>query len=78
MEIRDRIKAETPKWFKRIIKIGLLLASAGLAIKITAGTLDGFTLNALGNTACNYMIIAGAVAAAVAKTAKENCDDDDI
>lgn len=75
-ELKDRVKAKTPKWFKAVIKLGLQLAAAGVTIKVTAATLDGFAMNAMGNTICNYMIIAGAVAAAVAKTAKENCDEE--
>ena len=78
MELKDRIQAETPRWFKKIIKLGIMLAAAGLTVKVTAGTMDDFTLNAVGTAIVNYMIITGAVAAAVAKTAKEHCEDDDI
>lgn len=75
-ELITRLTAETPKWFKRIIKMGLLLASAGVAIKVTVGVMDDFTLSALGKTITNYMILAGAVAAALGKTAKEDSENE--
>lgn len=75
-ELNERLNCKTPKWFKTIIKWGIIVAAAGLAVKMTAATLDDFTLNATGRTICNYLIIAGAVAAAVAKTAKETSNDD--
>lgn len=76
-ELIKRIKGKTPEWFKLIIRLGLTLAAAGLAIKVTAVSLEDFELNDWGATICNYMIIAGAVAAAVAKTAKESNADED-
>jgi hypothetical protein len=76
VELKKRLKAKTPKWFRTIIHIGLMLAAAGLAVKLTAPTI-GFNLNVIGNTLCNYFIITGAVAAAVAKTAQEKCVDDE-
>ena len=71
-ELFKRLEAETPKWFKGIINIGLSLAAAGVAIKLTVGTMDDFTLSAFGRTITNYMILAGDVAAAVSQTAKKD------
>lgn len=76
MSLIKRIKAPTPRWFKDVIYGGIILASAGVTIKMMDAQMDDFTLYPIANTICNYAIIAGAVAAAVAKTAKDFTNED--
>ena len=66
MNIKDRLKSPTPKFFKILRNIGLGLAAAGgallaspVAIPIGLITLGG------------YLIVGGSVATAVAQTAVE-------
>lgn len=72
MEFIERIKTATPVWFKRIIKLGIVLASAGTALLAADTTIPNFQLPAILFEAAQWMIVGGLVASAVAKTAKQD------
>lgn len=72
-EIIKRVKSPTPKFFQKVIKLGLTLGVAGGSILLAPATLaqmgvQGVELPALVAKAAEYMAIIGAVAAALAKT----------
>jgi hypothetical protein len=67
-----RIKAQTPIWFKSIIRLSLILATIGTALLGADGNVPNFHLTELLAKIATYMVVAGLVAAAVAKTAKED------
>lgn len=69
-EIVDRINAETPPFFKRVIKIGLTIGSVGLAIVSLPVTLPAVVLPALVIQIGGYMVAIGYAAASIAKTTK--------
>lgn len=68
MNLLQRIQAETPKWFKRIINIGLTLSAVGGAILGASEVIDGFVLTSGLKLACQYFVLTGLVAAAISKT----------
>lgn len=71
-ELKERVDAPTPDWFKRIIKMGLSLAAAGTALLTAGETIPGFTLAGIMYDAAQWMVVAGLIAAAVSKTAKQD------
>jgi len=64
MNIVQRVKAATPKFFKTLRTIGLALAAAGGAILASPIALPAGLVAAAG-----YVILAGGVATAVSQTA---------
>jgi hypothetical protein len=70
--LQKRIKSTTPKWFKTVINVGGSLAVVGIAILSAESQVPGFVLPHALEVAAQWFIVAGIVAAAVAKTAKEN------
>lgn len=76
MEIKDRIQSPTPKWFKRIIRLGFYSTAIGTALLSANAFIPGFTLPAKMETIAQWMCVGGLVAAAVSKTAKETSSDD--
>lgn len=66
MNILERITAETPLFFRKVIALSLVLSAAATAV-LTAGEL-GIVLPVALATACKYCIVAGLAAAAVSKT----------
>ncbi len=63
ISINDRILAPTPRFFRVIRNIGLVLGTVGTTI-LTAGA----TLPVAITTVAGYLVTAGAVAAAVSQT----------
>jgi ABC-type transport system involved in cytochrome bd biosynthesis fused ATPase/permease subunit len=71
MKIKDRIKSESPKLFKRITNVCIALGVVG-GVLATAPV----SLPALLVTASGYMITAGAIGASISKlTVKDNKDE---
>lgn len=60
----NRMTSRTPRWFRIIRNIGLILTAAGTAIVTIPLSLPAAVV-----TAAGYLLTAGAVAAAVAQTA---------
>ena len=81
-KFKDKLKSfftrcgeETPPFFKKLRKIGLIIAAAGTAV-VTAP----IGLPALVVTIGGYLIVGGTVATAVSQAAiddSQNCEDDD-
>lgn len=71
-QLFERIKAQTPGWFKSVIRLSIVLAAAGGALLTVNSTVPGFKLPADIEKLAQWMVVAGVVAAAVAKTAKED------
>lgn len=71
-QIIKRASDPTPKFFKKIIKIGLSVLTVGIAIKATPETVPGVVLPAIVNTISGYMIAAGSIAAALSKLTTTN------
>lgn len=67
MNIIDRLKAPTPKFFRILRNVGLGLAAAG-GVLVAAP----ITLPALAVTIGGYLIVAGSVATAVSQAVTEN------
>jgi hypothetical protein len=63
--LKRRWRSETPRFFKNIIKLGLTIGAAGLAIP----TLP-FAVPAIVLTAATKMVVIGSTAAVVAKFAE--------
>lgn len=72
MELKERIKAKTPIWFKQIRKAGLTIAAVGTALISAEATIPGFTLPAILHTFCTYCVVAGVTAGVVSTTAKKD------
>lgn len=68
MNIIERCCAPTPKFFKKLRTIGLILAAAGTAIIVAPVALPIALV-----TAAGYAIVAGSVATAVSQVAVEEC-----
>lgn len=66
MNLIERIKAPTPKFFKTLRIVGLSLAAAGGAILASP-----IALPVALTAAAGYLIVAGSVATAVSQTAVE-------
>lgn len=62
-ETLERVKKPTPKYFKKIINIGLTLGAVGTAIAAAPIALPAVLI-----TVSGYLATAGIVAAAIAKT----------
>ena len=71
LNLVERVKAPTPKWFKIIRNIGITLTAVGGAI-LTAPVALPATIVAVGG----YLILGGTVATAIAQTAMQTEDTD--
>ena len=67
MNIIDRLKAPTPKFFRVLRNVGLGLAAAGGVLVASP-----IALPALAVTIGGYLIVAGSVATAVSQAVTEN------
>ena len=65
-QIMQRVKAPTPKFFKKLRTIGLALAAVATAIAAAPVALPLAVINVTG-----YLAVAGAVLSAVSQTAVE-------
>lgn len=65
MKIIERIKAPTPKFFKKLRNIGIGLAAIGTAIIAAPVSLPAIVIKIAG-----YLAVAGTVAGTVSQTAK--------
>jgi len=74
MNVVQRIKSPTPKFFRVLRNIGLVLASASAALLAAPVALPAAVVSVAG-----YLAVAGSVATAVSQTAipKEEEEDDD-
>jgi hypothetical protein len=68
MNVLERACAPTPKFFKKLRTIGLILAAAGGVLVATPIALPAALVAAGG-----YLIVAGSVATAVSQAAVEEC-----
>lgn len=66
LSVLERLKAPTPKFFKKLRTIGLILAAAGGAL-VTAPVMLPTIVVTIGG----YLIVAGTVASAVSQAAVE-------
>ena len=71
LNLVERVKAPTPKWFKIIRTIGITLTAVGGAI-LTAPIALPATIVTVGG----YLILGGTVATAIAQTAMQTEDTD--
>jgi len=71
LNLVERVKAPTPKWFKIIRTVGITLTAVGGAILTAPVTLPA-TIVAVGG----YLILGGTVATAIAQTAMQTEDTD--
>lgn len=62
MNIQQRMKQTTPRFFKKIRNIGLALAAAGTALLTAPVALPAAVISIAG-----YLVVAGSVAAAVSQ-----------
>ncbi|HCN84428.1 MAG TPA: hypothetical protein DIT07_12525 [Sphingobacteriaceae bacterium] len=69
LSIRKRITSPTPKFFKKIRCIGLILGAVGVGVLTSP-----VSLPALVTTLAGYLATAGAVAASVSSAAVESQD----
>ena len=67
MKLKDRLTSETPSFFKKVRKIGIILAATGAAIIGLPATLPVAMPVVLLNAA-GYLVAAGTVAAAVSQS----------
>lgn len=67
MNLVERVKAPTPKWFKVLRTIGLALAAVGGTIIAAPVTLPAGLV-----TAAGYLVLGGGVLSAVSQTAVED------
>jgi len=72
MNVIQRLKSPTPKFFRVLRTIGLALAAAGATVVAAPIALPAAIVAAGG-----YLTVAGAVATAVAQSAVKNDKDDD-
>lgn len=72
MGLKNRISSQTPKWFKKVIGVGLTLATVGTALLTAETQVPGFELPQFLERVSQWFIVGGLVAAAIAKTAKES------
>lgn len=66
MKLKDRIEAPTPKFFKKVRNIGLVLAAISATLLTTPVALPIVVVKIAG-----YLAVAGSVASAVSQTATE-------
>ena len=69
MNLLERLACPTPKFFKKLRTIGLILAAAGGVLVAAPVALPVALV-----TAGGYLITAGAVATAVSQAAVEDCE----
>jgi hypothetical protein len=62
-----RVKSRTPKWFRVIRNVGLIITAVGTAIEVCSSKLPTLFTNNSG-----YLISLGIVIASICQTAKEN------
>lgn len=67
MNVVERVKAPTPKFFKVLRTIGLVLATASVAVLTAPVALPAAAL-----TVAGYIVVAGTVVSAVSQTAVED------
>jgi|GEM_PF-333205 len=67
LSIWQRLNAPTPKFFRRIRNIGLVLGAVGAALLAQPVELPGFL-----STLATYLVMAGTVASAISQAAVEN------
>ena len=72
MNLLQRVKAPTPKFFKVLRTIGLVLAAASGALLAAPITLPAAVI-----TIAGYVAVAGTVVTAVSQTAVEDDGEDD-
>ncbi len=72
MELKNRIKASTPVWFKRIRKVGIYVSAIALALLASGSTDPGFVLPSVLETFCPWIAVSGITASAISTTAKED------
>lgn len=70
-ELGQRIKADTPDWFKKIRRIGIIAAAAAAALLAANGN-AGFALPEMIHGLCNWITVVGITSASVATTAKKD------
>lgn len=75
-EIIIRLKAKTPKFFKRIRTIGTVLTSVCTPIVAIPTTYTGAIISDTLVKICSYLIVTGVVMVAVASLAKEDSSND--
>lgn len=82
MSLLDRWQAPTPKFWKRVIRVSLIL-SAGAVALLMADTIGKaimpnfeYELLPITTLVCKNIFVTGVVVAAMAKFAKENPDTD--
>lgn len=68
MNIAERMCAPTPKFFKKLRTVGLILAAAGGVLVATPIAIPAALVAAGG-----YLLVAGSVATAVSQAAVEEC-----
>lgn len=66
MTLKERMKAPTPLFFKKVRTIGLVLAAIGATIMAAPVALPAAVLQVAG-----YLAVAGGVASAVSQTAAD-------
>lgn len=69
MNVLERACAPTPKFFKKLRTIGLILAAAGGAILAAPVALPAAVV-----TTAGYVLVAGSVATAVSQVAVDECE----
>jgi uncharacterized membrane protein HdeD (DUF308 family) len=75
MKLAERLKAPTPKFFRVLRNVGLVLAAAGGALLTAPVALPVAVV-----TVAGYLTVAGGVMTAVSQTAvdgEKDCADDD-
>jgi predicted benzoate:H+ symporter BenE len=66
MNIQQRIQSPTPKFFKKVRNVGLILAAISASILAVPVALPAVVIQVAG-----YLAVAGSVASAVSQTATE-------
>lgn len=70
MELKERLSAQTPVWFKKIRKVAIRLTALATALLAAGVTIPGFTLPEIVNLICSWVIVGGICAGLTASTAK--------
>ena len=68
MNVSERLKGPTPPFFKRVINVALSVSAAGAAMLSASSVVDGFVLPPALTILAQWMVVAGIIASAVAKT----------
>jgi hypothetical protein len=71
-KIIERIKADTPAFFKRIIAFAITLGVVATTVKGIDASMDEITLSDQIHTILNYIIFGAAIATGISGTAKED------